>query len=37
MVDGNDPGHRRFLKHMEDTHVFTDSLLQKGGVKRHEH
>ena len=37
MVNGDDPGHRRFLKHMEATHGFTESLLQKGGVQIHEH
>jgi len=37
MVDGNDPGHQRFLKHRKATQDFTDSLLQKGGVERHEH
>jgi len=37
MVEGNDPGHRRFLKHMEDTNAVTESLLQKGGVQVHEH
>jgi hypothetical protein len=37
MVDGDDPGNRRFLKHMEATHGFTESLLEKGGVQLHEH
>ena len=37
MVNGDDPGHRRFLKHMEATHGKTESLLQKGGVQLHEH
>ena len=37
MVNGDDPGHQRFLKHMEATHGKTESLLQKGGVQLHEH
>jgi hypothetical protein len=37
MVNGDDPGHRRFLKHMGATHAITESLLQKGGVQVHEH
>jgi hypothetical protein len=37
MVNGNDPGHRHFLKHMEATKGVTESLLQKGGVQIHEH
>jgi hypothetical protein len=37
MVNGNDPGNGRFLKHMEETHGKTESLLQKGGVQLHGH
>jgi hypothetical protein len=37
MVKSDDPGQQRFLKHMEATHGKTESLLQKGGVKIHEH
>ena len=37
MVNGDDPGHHRFLKHMEATHGKTESLLEKGGVQVHDH
>ena len=37
IVNGDDPGHRLFLKHMEATHGKTESLLEKGGVQVHDH
>jgi hypothetical protein len=37
MVNGDDPGHRLFLKHREATYSKTESLLQKGGVQLHDH
>jgi len=37
MVNGDDPGDQRFLKHMEATHDKTASLLEKGGVQVHDH
>lgn len=37
MVNGDDPGDRRFLEHRDATKRFTESLLQKGGVQVHEH
>ena len=37
MVNGEDPDHRRFLKHMDETQDFTASLLKKGGLEKHSH